>query len=161
MADVSLRTVRGVRAAGRTLVIAAALVMTTLACHRRDEATSRAFQVEDAWIRAAADSGATTAAYMRLVNGGDAPVTVSHVTVEEARATELHETVRDANHMLSMEPRDSIVVPAHDKFVLQPGGSHVMVIGTTRPLVPGDKVRLTMRLSTGAIVAAYAAVRAP
>lgn len=131
------------------------------ACHKQSPNPSLAFQVEDAWIRAAADTGATTAAYMRLVNGSDIPLVVSKFTVDDARATELHETVVDTNRMLSMEPRDSLIVPAHGQYVLKPGGSHVMIIGTAHALAPGAKVHLTMHLSTGAVVGTFATVRAP
>lgn len=147
--------------AGVLMVCATVLSSLALACHKPAGNPSLTFQVQDAWIRAAADTGATTAAYMRLVNGSDIPLSVSKFSVDDARATELHETVRDANNMLSMEPRDSIIVPAHGEYELKPGGSHVMIIGTARALAAGDKVHLTMHLSTGAIVGTYATVRAP
>ena len=137
------------------VVLASALA----GCHRGTHQQATTFEMEDAWVRAAPDSGSTTAAYIRFVNGTADTVVVSHFSSEDARVVELHESSTDSVGESHMAMRDSLVIaPAHT-LVMRPGGYHLMLIGTTHGLTPGKMIRVVMHLSNGAIVATSARVQ--
>lgn len=127
---------------------------------RRDRAlTAITFELHDAWVRTAPDSGSTTAAYMRLVNGTADTVVVSRFSSDDARVVELHKSSIDFAGDAHMTMRDSLVIAPSHVVVMKPGDYHLMLIGTKRALEPGDMVRIVMHLSNGAIVSTSARVK--
>lgn len=128
-------------------------------CNRDSRPAATTFEMNDAWVRAAPDSGSTTAAYIRFVNGTRDTVVVSHFSTDDARRVELHESSIDAVGAAHMAMRESLVIaPAH-AVVMRPGGYHLMLIGTTRGLPAGKLIRIVMYLSNGAIVSTSARVK--
>ena len=52
-----------------------------------------------------------------------------------------------------MQPKEGgFVVPAGGSFQLKPGGNHIMIMDLKTPVKPGDVVKVTMTLNTGATV---------
>ena len=140
----------------------AALVLMLLpvaACQRESARRPATFEIHDAWVRAIPDSGATTAAYMRLVNGTSHRIFVSRFVSDAASAVELHETTIARNGDSRMAMLDSVAIPAGDTLSMQPGGYHLMVIATARPLIAGTNIRIAMHLSDGSIVSTSARVK--
>jgi hypothetical protein len=120
-----------------------------------------ALDVRDAWARPQADTLRPSAAYFTLRNRGPEPVVLKRASADVARRTELHET-RDEGGMMRMVRRDSVVVPARGELVFRPGGLHVMLMRLSRPLAPGDTVRIELAGASGApVVTVLAPVRAP
>lgn len=132
-------------------------------------------QVVQAWARPAAamesDHGspshgghpttaATSAIYMTLVNGGDRPQKLVAVRTPVAKAVELHET-RIEGQVARMRPVEGVEIPPHGRVQLAPGGLHVMLIGLTRDLKPGDHFPATLRFEDGSEVAVEVEVRQP
>lgn len=135
------------------------VAFTLAGCHRGTQQQATTFEMEDAWVRAAPDSGSTTAAYVRFVNGTPDTVVVSHFSSDDAREVELHASSMDSSGASHMAMRESLVIaPAHT-VVMRPGGYHLMLIGTTRSLPPGKLIRIVMYLSNGAIVSTSARVK--
>lgn len=130
-----------------------------LGCRNRELERARTFEVHDAWVRADPDSGTTTAAYLRFVNGTDDSVVVSRFASDDARAVELHRSWTDSTGIMHMSLVNAAHLAPHGTLVMQPGGYHLMLIGTTHSLRAGQRVRITMRLSSGAIVSTMARVR--
>ena len=62
---------------------------------------------------------------------------------EAARAAELHEATIAAG-VTSMRPVARIEIPAAGRLELKPGRYHIMLIGLTRPLKLGDRVKVTV-----------------
>jgi periplasmic copper chaperone A len=58
-----------------------------------------------------------------------------------------------------MERVDKIVVPPGARVELKPGGYHLMLIGLTRALAPGQDVTLTLVFEGAGPVTARAEVR--
>ena len=140
----------------------AALVVAALAlgaCHRNTQHAAVTFELEDAWVRAAPDSGSTTAAYIRFVNGTSDTVVVSHFSSDDARQIELHQSSTDSAGESHMAMRKSLVIAPSHTVVMRPGGYHLMLIGTTRSLPAGKLIRIAMYLSNGAIVTTSARVK--
>jgi hypothetical protein len=146
------------------VVVLCVAALAPLACRRESRTAAQqppatTFELRDAWVRAVPDSGATTAAYLEFDNGTTGPVTISHFTSSDARVVELHRSFTDAEGEAHMTMLDSLVVPAGQTVTLKPGGYHLMLIGTTHPLVAGKLARLVMRLSDGSVVSTSARVK--
>lgn len=99
--------------------------------------------VNDAWARAARQDQPATAAYLSLcsADGNDALVSASFAG---ANATELHVTVTSEDGTAAMSQTQSIDLPAGETVALKPGGAHIMMIGVTEAIAPGDSPVLTL-----------------
>lgn len=128
------------------------------ACHREPPISATTFELHDAWVRAMPDSGSTTAAYIRFVNGTTDTVWVSRFSSDDAKAVELHQS-SDVAGESRMAMRDSLAVPPDRSVAMRPGGYHLMLINTTHATVPGTMVRIVMHLSNGAVVSTSARVK--
>lgn len=108
-----------------------------------------------------ADAGGNSAVYMRIVNSGGAADRLVAASTDAAAAVELHES-RMVGDVMQMAPVEGgIPVPANGEVELKPGGLHVMLIGLTRDLQPGDTVTLTLTFEGAGAVTVEAPVRQP
>lgn len=88
-------------------------------------------------------SGVNSAAYMLLVNSGDAPDRLISATTDVAEVVELH-TVLEEDGVMRMRPVEQIDIPAGGQTELRPGGFHVMLIGVQEDLTAGETVDITL-----------------
>jgi copper(I)-binding protein len=161
-APAASRTVFSVASRAKFTRALSVLVVGTLVlagCHSDSAARATTFELHDAWVRAAPDSGSTTAAYIRFVNGSRDTVVVSHFESDDARVVELHQSSTDSSGTSHMAMKDALVIAPNHNLVMKPGGYHLMLIGTTRSLPAGKLVRIVMYLSNGSIVSTTARVR--
>lgn len=145
-------------------------------------AQSATIQVSNAWARRAAmshgnmgkgamshgamdkggmgkmDSAATGAIYVTISNTGKEADALLSVSTDAAQSAELHE-VKHEGGMMKMRPVEKIGLPAGGKIDMKPGGYHVMLLGLTRDLKPGDKVAVTLKFEHGGDLHVDAAVR--
>lgn len=128
-----------------------ALVALLAACSQKPAEPQ--IKVQDVWARAVAPGQSMGAAYMTIANDGDGADTLKAVKVSVAPMTEVHET-KTVDGVSSMAPAGSVVIPAHGKVELKPGGLHAMMMGLSVPLQPGDRffVDLTFEKSGGKTV---------
>ncbi len=108
--------------------------------------------VEDPWVRTT--DGATdttmTAAFMSLVNPGDANVSLVGASTSVAMMCQVHEMVKGADGKAVMqEAKGGVAVPAGSHLHLTPGGYHIMVMGLKQKLPVGSEVTLELRFSNG------------
>ncbi|MFA7553957.1 MAG: copper chaperone PCu(A)C [Spongiibacteraceae bacterium] len=99
--------------------------------------------VEEGYVRGLPPGQPTTAAFMRLVNKGDAAVTINAAKSDSAERVEFH-VHKHQNGMMRMEQVNNVVIPAGGEFVLVPGGYHLMLIGLHKPLREGDDVDIEL-----------------
>ncbi len=107
--------------------------------------------VGDPWVRATAGTEDTsmTAAFMTIDNTGDEDVTLVGASSEVAGMVEIHEMLM-VDGAMAMQAMDAgLVIEAGRGKVLEPGGYHVMLMGVTTELAPGDEVDLALELSDG------------
>lgn len=104
--------------------------------------------LKDGWVRLMPPVADSTAAYLTLENHGNAAVTIVGVSSEAAGTAMLHGMSMKDGRMRMFELK-SLEVPAHGKLALQPGGSHVMLMGLKKPLVEGQSVNLTLSYADG------------
>lgn len=138
----------------RTLVPAAVAVAALAAALAPPAALAaqppqRTLEVRDAWSRPAA-AGATGAGFMTLVNHGPKAETLVKVESPVARRAEMHRSSVSASGVMSMQPLQQVIVPAGGSVVFAPGGTHLMLIGLSKPLKPGDQAPAVLSFASGA-----------
>lgn len=111
-------------------------------------AAGASLTMTDPWVKAA-PSG-MTGVFGTLANDGDADVTVVSAASDIAGTMELHETTMADDGAMTMRPKEGgFTVPAGGSHELAPGGDHLMAMGLTRPLEPGETVTVTLTLDDG------------
>lgn len=92
--------------------------------------TSGTIAVQEAWVREPAAGQTTVAVYATVVNGTDHEVTLLEATSPLTGDVSVHETMIAGDGTMSMGEQDSGVrIEAGTSFVLEPGGTHVMLEG--------------------------------
>lgn len=105
-------------------------------------------QVEDIYVRAVPPGQGNSAAFMRLANEGEADHALVAVESDASKVVELHTHLKE-DGMMKMRRVDKIDLPAGATATLQPGGLHVMLIGLTRQLSPGEDVEIALIFEDG------------
>lgn len=113
--------------------------------------------VKEAWVRAA-DSSATTAGYLTLVNPGATELAVVTATGLLCDELQMHETLRDGE-VMHMRESSRLVAPPRGELVFAPGSNHFMLIGLRQRLEPGMRARFTLLLEDGGTIPVDAEVR--
>jgi hypothetical protein len=109
-----------------------------------------AVEVLQPWSRPAV-AGTNGVGYMILANHGRATDLLEKVETPLAARVEMHSTSM-AGGVMSMKKEDKVAVPAGGKTTFGPGAYHLMLIGLTRTLKPGDQVPATLSFASGAKV---------
>jgi copper(I)-binding protein len=150
-----------------------------------------AVEVSDVWARPVEDLTAkdTSAIYMVITGGDEDDALVkASVPADVAGTGEIHEAVAAdeststmmegdmestttamvgemgddmGDGMMTMQPVESIPVPAGEKVELKPGGYHVMLLQVKKVLAVGDTIDVTLTFETAGEVTTTAEVREP
>ncbi|MDF3415779.1 copper chaperone PCu(A)C [Sulfitobacter sp. M57] len=101
--------------------------------------------IKDAYARSSTPTSKTGAAFLMLMNAGDADDRLVAASSDVAKRVELH-THKDAGNgvMQMVEIEGGITVPAGGMHMLQRGGDHIMFMGLTGPLEQGQEVNVTL-----------------
>jgi copper(I)-binding protein len=110
------------------------------------------------WSRAAGQGG-TGAGFLAISNRGTVADRLLSASSPAARTTELHAHIRDGD-VMRMRPVAAIDLPPGQTVTLQPGGLHLMLIGLTRPLQPGQNVPVTLVFERAGTVQVELAIQA-
>lgn len=103
-------------------------------------------KIENAWVRAPAPGQAVVGGFMDITSPVEARLVAAQSPV--AAVTELHEMGMKQG-VMTMRAVSHIALPAGRTVKLAPGGLHLMLIDLKKPLKPGDKVPLTLKLESG------------
>ncbi|MEO3782276.1 copper chaperone PCu(A)C [Actinocorallia sp. B10E7] len=112
---------------------------------------------ENAWVKAA-ESG-MTGAFGTLVNSTGAEINLVSATTPASKMVELHEVAGAGGQTQMREKEGGFVIPAGGRLELKPGGYHIMLMGLTQKLEPGNEVAFTLTLKDGAKVDVTAVVK--
>lgn len=115
-------------------------------------------EITDAWIRALPPAQSTTAAYLTLHNRGTQAVVVRAGSAEGAGRLEIH-TTREVDGLMRMQQLSTLQVPAGGSVVLEPGGTHLMLLDLERMPAPGETRQLCLQPAGGEQVCVSAPVR--
>lgn len=107
----------------------------------------RTIEVQDPWIRYI-PGDRPMAGYLVIENDGDTDRRLVDVTSTTFGAVHIHKTVERDGEM-SMQPVESITVPAGGRAALQPGGYHLMLMQRRSQIEVGDEVSMTLEFSDG------------
>jgi copper(I)-binding protein len=86
--------------------------------------------------------------YLTLVNHGRSPVALVKAESPLARKGEIHRSSMAAG-VMRMTAEASVAIPPGGTVRFAPGGYHLMFLGLTKSLAPGDRLPATLRFSDG------------
>jgi copper(I)-binding protein len=115
-------------------------------------------EFENVWVRAMPPFQPNSAGYLSITNPGEVAVAIVGASSNVSDKVELH-TTRKVDGLMRMEPLEVLVVAPGERVELAPGGMHLMLLGLAFRLVPGDDVRLCLRLATEEDICTDADVR--
>lgn len=116
-------------------------------------------RAEGAWIRLPAVAGRPAAAYVTITGGREA-AQLRTMQVPAARLVELHRTASTGG-VMSMDPVDTIDVPAGGVVKLAPGGDHAMLFDLDPALKAGGTTRMTLMFDHAPAIELEATLVAP
>lgn len=146
----------------KPLLIPVALIVlagTLATCGGSDDGK---LQISDAWSRTPAVTQENGAVYMTIQSPVDVQLIKVGVPASIAGKAELHGTVASGSggdSVMSMRPASALDLPAGQDVVLEPGGSHVMLLKLAKPLQSGETFPLTLTLEKAGEVQVDATVR--
>ena len=120
----------------RSLLLVAVLLLAAPA------ARAQTVAVDHPWARATAEHAQTAAAYATLTAGTADRLTGASTPV--AAQVQVHEVIEDNGIMRMREVAGGLVLDPGKPVTLAPGGYHLMLIGLTQQLKPGDDFPLTL-----------------
>lgn len=129
----------------KPLICLLVLAAAAPAVHAAERA---AIDVVQPWSRPAM-AGMNGAGFMTLVNRGKAADALTGANSPLARKVELHRS-SIAGGVASMQHVHRLAIPAGARVTFAPGGHHLMLIGLTKQLRPGDAVPVTLTFASGA-----------
>lgn len=100
-------------------------------------------EVKSAWVRGTVPAQTMSAAYMELTSKSGAALI--GVTTPVAEDAEVHDMEMEGA-VMKMRAVPRLALPAGKAVSLKPGGYHIMLMGLKRPLKPGDRVPITLRI---------------
>ncbi|WP_078322649.1 copper chaperone PCu(A)C [Mycobacteroides chelonae] len=144
------------------IVIPAAVALSLLAgCSARESTSAtQATQastvtITDQWAKSAPDRSMTSV-FGTVHNNGSSEARIVSATSPAARSVELHEVTPGG----LMRPKEGgVAIPANGEHKLSPGGDHVMLMGLTTPLRPGQDVVITLAFQDGSTKPLTAQIR--
>lgn len=142
----------------KRLLIAAVVGLAAPAAAKAPPTASGPIEVVQPWSRPAV-AGTTGIGYMVLVNPGRAAGALEKVESPVAVRVEIHSSTM-AGGVMSMAKAERVSVPAGGRTTFGPGAYHLMFIGLTRTLKPGDELPATLTFSGGGKVRIRFAVSA-
>lgn len=123
----------------KTLLLSAAIA----ACSALS-ALAADLMTKDAYAFATASTARAGAAYLTVMNHGDADRLLG-ASSDAAARVELH-AHNDVNGVMQMrEIEGGVEIPMHGSVTLMPGDRHIMLMGLTAPLTAGDSIEVTLR----------------
>jgi hypothetical protein len=156
----------------RTWFTAAATIALGVGLHAAADAAEQAIHLENAWARKApalAPGGAggdgapaagrgNGAVYVTIENYGGTPDALLAAATDAAGSVELHETINEGG-VMRMRPLPKFELSGGAKLEMKPGGHHIMLLGLTRDLKPGDTVKVTLTFEKAGRMTIEAPVR--
>jgi copper(I)-binding protein len=141
--------------------LACLLALALSACGSGSEArASRELKVEQAWARPAA-AGGNSAVYFVVNNPTGQEEILLSASSAAAESTELHMSMEGHEGTMSMQPQDSLAVPAGSRLEFQPGGLHVMLVNLAEALEPEDTIPLSLHFQNAGEIQLIVPVREP
>jgi len=121
----------------RTLALCSLLLLLAGAA----AAQTGAVEIRDAWARATPNKAEIGAAYLTLQS--PIPDRLTGVSTPVAELAQLHSTTMEGG-VMKMRRLEGLDLPAGQSIRLEPGATHIMLLGLTDTLRPGQSFPLTL-----------------
>lgn len=107
-------------------------------------------RIEDPYARVMGASAKSGAVFMTLLNHSLDDDRLVSVKTDAAERAELHTHTEDANGVMQMgEVKEGFPIAGMETHMLDRGGDHIMLLGLTRALIPGDVLTMTLTFERG------------
>ncbi len=127
------------------------LLIALLSANAARATDAQHVRASHAWIRVL-PGDLPAGGYVALENDGDHAVALRSASSPTYADVMLHQS-SSAGGMSRMTMVDELPLPAHGKLELAPAGYHLMLMKATRPVKPGDTIRMTLEFSDGSTLA--------
>lgn len=102
-------------------------------------------RIEDPYARVMGASAKSGAVFLTLLNHSIEDDRLIAVKTDAAVRAELHTHSQDANGVMQMgEVEEGFPIAGMETHMLDRGGDHIMLLGLTRAIMPGDVLTLTL-----------------
>lgn len=120
-------------------------------------ATAHEFRVGDIrivhpWARATPPGARVGAGYLTVVNKGSIDDQLIEASSSTIAGIEIHATETGGGISRMRAIPGGLPIPADGRVSLEPGGTHLMLVEPTKPLVQGELVRSTLRFKRAGTV---------
>lgn len=132
----------------RNSVLAAALICLSSIGAPPAIAAEHGLKVTDAWVRMMPPTIKVHGGYLTIINEGKQPQELVAAASDNYEAVEIHLS-RIENGVATMQRLESVEIPAGGKVEFKPGGMHLMLIGTMKPLEHGALVPIRLGFRAG------------
>lgn len=130
------------------IVLILALTVLGIASSVATAQNGASVAVERPWARASIGTSRPAAAYLTLVNTGQAKVRLTGIETPVAERAEIHRTIKKGE-VMRMEPVGNLELSSGERVVLEPGGMHLMLMDLRQSLDKGESFPLTLRFADG------------
>jgi len=104
-------------------------------------------RINDPWVREAPPN-VPLAAYMIIENLSTREQTLTSITSTVFANVMIHQTI-NRDGMMQMDHKSQLIIAAQSQVVLAPGGYHLMLMGSKKTFIAGDKVDLSLKFAEG------------
>ena len=112
-------------------------------------------------IRATPPGMTATGGYLSITNNSDEDERLIIVHAPFAATSEIHSVINDNSVMKMRKLPEGLSVGAGETVALAPGGLHLMFMGMTSPLTPGQMYNVTLEFASGATLRVIGTVKKP
>lgn len=123
------------------------MAATVLAALPVQAAEPGGLRITEAWTRPTPAAGSTAAGYLRIENHGSSDERLVAVRGTLAARLELHQIIDDQGVARMRPLDDGLLIPAGGEARLAPGGAHLMLFELAAPLLPGQRLPLTLEFA--------------
>ncbi len=116
--------------------------------------------IDQAWVQEGPPNARVLAGFMHIKNNSKQTITIISAHSEQFKKIEFHRTVH-ADGMARMEKQENLTIKPGEVLKLEHGGFHLMLITPVNKLKAGDKVELSMTLSSKTVLPLTLQVRTP
>jgi len=112
--------------------------------------TPSGLSVTGAWARATPPGTTVAAVYLVIDNTAGEADRLLAISTDRAGSAEVHTIVHDGD-LAMMRRVEPLHVGAGERIVLEPGGTHVMLMGLKSPLAEGQSLTLVMNFERAGV----------
>ena len=109
-----------------------------------EDFTAGSLTIETPWLRATPNGAKVAGGYVRIVNTGSAPDTLTGAAVPFAKSGEIHSMSMEGGVMKMAPVPGGLTIKPGETVELKPGGYHLMFEGLTGAPKAGDTVSGTL-----------------